>query len=825
MICRALLRALLVLAFAAPAQLAAAQGPASPPSVAAPAPPAALPSLIEEQQGRIDALAKRADGLEADIGADIGNDEKLVDIRLQLEQVGSEIIESGAAFRPRLAQINDRLALIGNPPGEGQPPEPEAVTAERRALVAEKGRMNVLLGTAEQLSVRVDGLTDRIANLRRDLFASLLTRRTPIDMTLIADVERNFAAEARGLGRTVSAWLNFVLRFKLPSVLGACFCALLAAAILLIGGRRMFGRLLERDPALPNPAPLDRLSAAFWSTALPSLAVTVFLGVTWGLFDSFAVLRGDIGAMLRSLFQVVGVVYFLHRLGKMVLAPALPNWRLIPVESHAAQLLVALISVTAVFNGLDVFLASVFRLRGSALSLTVAESFVSTIVTGVLIVMIGLVKPFAQADGAPKRWPAAARFLFFGLGALAILSALAGYIGFARFVARQIVVTGAILGLMYIGLLLARAVAEEGALGRNRFGRQLQRRLRLDETGLDQMALLFSFCINALVLLVGVPLILLQWGFQPGDLQAWAYRIGTGFAVGSFQFSPAALLAGLLVFVFGYFLTRWFQRWLDRSVLERGRVDSGVRNSIRMVIGYAGFALTGLFAISTAGIDLSSLALVAGALSLGIGFGLQNIVSNFVSGLILLVERPFKVGDWIVAGPVTGTVKKISVRATEIETFQRQTVILPNSELINSAVGNWTHRNKLGRVDIRLNVAFGTDMRHVDALLLGIARAHPLVLKNPEPQVLFLNFGAAAFEMEVRVFIADILNQNAVQNDIRFAIFDAFRREDIQMVSAPRAAVEAALPEEAAAPPAEAGPERKSDAVSQRFPRKGAARD
>ena len=174
--------------------------------------------------------------------------------------------------------------------------------------------------------------------------------------------------------------------------------------------------------------------------------------------------------------------------------------------------------------------------------------------------------------------------------------------------------------------------------------------------------------------------------------------------------------------------------------MARGRVDTGVRNSIRTVVGYAGLALAGLIAISSAGIDLSSFALVAGGLSLGIGFGLQNVVSNFVSGLILLAERPFKAGDWIVAGDVSGTVKKISVRATEIETFQRQSVILPNSQLINSAVGNWTHRNRLGRVDIKVGVAYGSDVKRAHAVLLDIAKSHPLVLKNPEPFVLFCQF-------------------------------------------------------------------------------------
>ena len=208
---------------------------------------------------------------------------------------------------------------------------------------------------------------------------------------------------------------------------------------------------------------------------------------------------------------------------------------------------------------------------------------------------------------------------------------------------------------MYIGFLSARAVSRGRRLRRHTaVGRRLEHSFKLDQTTLDQLALVVGIAINLLITVIGLPLILFMWGFQPGDIQAWIYKLATEIRIGSVHFSLTGILTGILVFVLGYFVSRWFQGWLDGSVLARGRVDAGVRNSIRTAVGYAGILLAALLGVSAAGIDLSNLALVAGGLSLGIGFGLQNIVSNFVSGLILLAERPFKVGDWVVAGDHLG---------------------------------------------------------------------------------------------------------------------------------------------------------------------------
>ncbi|MDG4906500.1 mechanosensitive ion channel family protein [Mesorhizobium sp. WSM4898] len=746
--------------------------------------------LIADQTKAIQDLTAKTDGLEKKLSAPDQDDAGLVDIRLQLEDISRAALNSALAFRSRLNDINARIAVLGPPPAQGQPPEPAIVANERAALTAEKAEINAVVASAQNLSIRISGLVDRIATLRSQLFRSVLTKRYELSDALSPQAFSDAHDQFTGLYKAVASWLTFALKFKFQAMLAATLMALALAAVLLIGGRRLFGRIFEADASVEEPSYLSRLSVAFWSTLLPTVALGAFLASTVFFFNYYNVLRGDIGEFLNALLSVVAVAFCVNRLTNAALEPRLPNWRLIPVATGPARWLVRLATAMAVVLGFNYFLSVVNEKMGSPLSLTIARSFVATVIVGVILILMGVLKPFRAKDGSWRPWPAWLRFIAIGLGVSTIAAALLGYIGLALFVSIQVVVTGTTLITAYIGFLSARAIGEEGGFADTSVGRWLSANSSYEDTALDQLGLVVSIAINLMIVLVFLPLILLMWGFQPGDIETWAFKLATGVTIGSVTISVLGILTGIVVFAIGYFLTRWFQGWLDGSVMARGKVDTGVRNSIRLAVGYAGVALAALVGISAAGIDLSNLALVAGALSLGIGFGLQNVVSNFVSGLILLAERPFKVGDWIVAGDISGTVRKISVRATEIETFQRQSVILPNSNLINNAVGNWTHRNKLGRVDIKVGVAYGSDVKRVHAILLGIARAHPMVLKNPEPFVLFANFGPAALEFEIRVFVADVLNGSIVQNDIRFAIFDIFEDEHIEIPSAPRAVVE-----------------------------------
>lgn len=740
-------------------------------------------SAIEQASSDLDRAGAQLNAIRERVERYKEDDARLVELKVEAEALNRSILSISVATRPRLEAIKARQAELGDPPGEGEAPESTIVVEERRKLAAERNAINALTGEAENLSIEATQLSNRITEIRRRLFTDALLRRTEINTKLFTDASIAMARETETLGRAVSSWLQFVWKFKRLSLLGAVALSLVAALVLLSGGYRLFAPFITRAVREDKPHYITRLSVAFWSTILPSIAAGAFAGACYFFLDAFHVLRLDI-APLVSIALAVGVaVYFVSKLANAVLSPANGHWRLVRVSDRGASLLWLSIFSMAIVNGADYFLGSVSEVLGSPVVLTVVKSFFASIIIGLLLIASAFIRPVVGEDERPdapgRAWPRAIALTLILTGVGLIAAALLGYVGMARFVATQIVITGAILVTMYIGLLSGRAVSAQNAFAETAVGKRLAARFGLGEVALDQAGLLAGLSIYVLVLICFVPLILLQWGFQVADIESWAYRIFTEIRVGSITISLVGIFAGILLFAAGFVVTRWFQKWVDGNVLARSQVDAGVRNSVRTAVGYAGVALAGLIGISAAGIDLSSLALVAGALSLGIGFGLQNIVSNFVSGLILLAERPFKVGDWVVAGTTEGFVRRISVRATEIETFQRQTVIVPNSVLINGQVGNWTHRNKLGRIEMPISVHGGNDPRRVQEIMLEVVRAQTGLLRNPEPSVVFQAFSPATLDFEIRAFLADILNATAVKSELRAAVLERLREENI----------------------------------------------
>jgi potassium-dependent mechanosensitive channel len=667
-------------------------------------------------------------------------DFRLAEFKVQADDLATHVDETMVKTRQRLEQIQTRVTQLGEPPQEGQPPEALVVTEERKRLMTERNELNAVSAEAGQV-----------------------------------------VAAARSL----SAKISFAWKFKKLQLLSAIFLSICAALLFLAGGYRLFGRMINRDLSAENPPYITRLSFAFWSLIVQTASLTAFLIATFFFLVSFNVLRSDVAPMIASFFGFVWLVFFVARLCGLLFAPEHPNWRLAHVSNRGGRWLYWLVLGMAVINGLDYVLSAIGEALNSPVVLTIVKSLVASVLVGLILIGMSFLRPeladSKDPEEAGRPWPRGVPLLMRAMGLGLIFAVLTGYVGLARFASTQIVLTGAMIVTMYIGLLSGKAVGKQGSFANTVVGRHFAERFKLGEVALDQIGLAAGLGIYAVALLFGVPLILLTWGFQIQDIQSAAYRLFTQISIGSINISLIGILGGVLLFLLGYLGTHWAQRWIDRNVMARSQVDAGVRNSVKTGIGYLGIGLAAVIGISAAGIDLSSLALVASALSVGIGFGLQNIVSNFVSGLILLVERPFKVGDHVVTGTTEGIVKRISVRATEIETFRKQSIIVPNSDLINAAVGNWTHRNRIQRSEVPVSVGYDSDPKRVIALLLELAHAVPEVLRNPEPHVEFLRFGASSLDFELRFHLADMNDGLTVRNNLRAEILKRFREEGIEM--------------------------------------------
>lgn len=275
------------------------------------------------------------------------------------------------------------------------------------------------------------------------------------------------------------------------------------------------------------------------------------------------------------------------------------------------------------------------------------------------------------------------------------------------------------------------------------------------------------------------------WGVPDASLLVLRGWVTEGFDVGTVKIVPVKVIVALLLFALMLSVIGWIKRRMSKSWLNRSRMDMASKESMISLTGYFGVAMAFLLALSIAGVELANLALIAGALSVGIGFGLQNIVNNFISGVILLFERPIKTGDWIMVGGTEGFVKKISIRSTQIQTFDRSDVIVPNSELIASQVTNWMFRDKIGRVVVPVGVAYGTDTELVKQILLDIAYGLDMVISKspiiPKPLVLFRSFGDSSLDFELRCFIKNIDSRLSVTSEINFAIDKAFREAAIEI--------------------------------------------
>jgi small-conductance mechanosensitive channel len=336
-----------------------------------------------------------------------------------------------------------------------------------------------------------------------------------------------------------------------------------------------------------------------------------------------------------------------------------------------------------------------------------------------------------------------------------------------------------ILALLLLSIVFADEFIGGTLRGQTRIATTLQANTGLRRRSLEQIGVLATGAARVVLIVVALLLALAPWGIESTDLMSSVRAAFFGFKVGEVTISLSAIVIALLVFALGFAITRVVQRWLDTTFLPATELDAGIRNSIRTGFGYVGIIAAGAIAFSYLGLSLDRIAIVAGALSVGIGFGLQSIVNNFVSGLILLWERPIRVGDLVVVGDGEGYVRRINVRATEIETFDRSTVVVPNSNLISGVVRNRVRTDRTGRVLVTVPVPRASDPDQVAEIMRNAALAHREVMSEPAPRVLFKKIAEAVIEFDLVCFVDEIDTAARVSSDLYFAISRGLRQAGI----------------------------------------------
>ncbi len=728
----------------------------------------------------LEAWARRLDEITQLLNAAYVSYGLLNDARSRLEITRNEIDDFMRRLTPKIAEARAQVDNLGPVPESG---DPEPVALQRGELQRIFGTLTAIGNVADSARLRSTQLTNRIQDIRRAKFTERVFERVPETYSLSAwqSVAGQFNFAVEKARQTISGWWEHMDR-RADAVQLLILGALIAAAAFIVSARgvRHFRRWKEPD----EPPYWRRATSAAWVTLLRLLPYAVSSTFLFYSFRYQELMPQNVELLAYSAMRSLLIVTAVCALVATTLAPKRPHWRLLPMDDRAAIRIRWLVVALGAAYSLTLFLDTVRDVANAPFTLTIAQSLVSSILIAAIVIAILLTPrnaPKVRDDTPEFKWLRKVYWPLWGVALIILLTALAGYIGLARFIASQLIVTGTIVSIFYLVVAWVDAVAESMSDEGTLLGGWLKAQAGLDQRRREQISLPVTLLLKLCAVLIAMPLILLQWGFDWKDISDWGSSLLFGFQIGQMRISLAAIFAALAVFATGYVLARVFQGWLDRRVLETAGISGGARHSIRTAVGYMGVVAAALIAISYAGLDLSNVALVAGALSVGIGLGLQGVVNNFVSGLILLAERPIKVGDWVVVGDEQGIIKKISVRATEIETFDRANVLIPNSYFISEKVKNWTLHNYSGRISIVVGVHYDSDPRQVKEILLRVARANSRVMPTPEPFVYFGEFGSDALEFTLYAYAYDITKSLTLRSDLRIEIVEAFRAAGIEI--------------------------------------------
>jgi potassium-dependent mechanosensitive channel len=779
---------------------------ASPAATQTTSPDAAQPAEVASDpesaklQAQLDGIKRELDQIEQSLNDPKLDDASLLHLRDRLDPASQQVNTLIAALAPRVDELNKRVAQLAPKPDSKDAaaavPEAPDVARMRESVTKARDAAVGFLNTANALQVQAGQLATRIADKRRANFAQKILERSPsiVSPALLWDVLAAIPTTATSLWETATSWVRSVPGRMTQQKSLALLLAILFAFVVAVPGRRFALRFVReaesRREASPLGVGLEAAGVAIAGVALPMIAASTLTEAV-----------ESIGLFPPRLMPLVSAVLFCpawilagRALVHSTLSPGVERLRLVPAAEESAFAVLRLVTATLAVMGGAAILEAAAQSVAAPIAISVAIKGLAQLILCAMLVAV--LRRASQADAQAQaaglgpyvdpggRIGGLARILGWVAAATLGLSPLLGFVALGWFAARQFLWAGALFTMATIALAVVDALAGQLRRHDTPMARFAHLQMGLPQRALEQVGALVGGALKAVILVTAVIVLLAPWGVESGSLVDALQGVLFGFTFAGVTVSLSSIMVAAALFAGGVFVTRLLQKWLETDFLPTTGVDAGLRNSIRTAVGYLGSFAAAAIALSALGLSVDRIAIVAGALSVGIGFGLQSIVNNFVSGLILLWERPIRVGDWVVVGDEQGIVRRINVRATEIETFDRTAIIVPNSTFISGIVKNKVLSDPSGRVALCVAIAISEDPVRARDILLSCLSANRDVLKEPPPSVLLKNFGASGIEFDLFGFVADVTAVAKVSSELRFEILKRLREEDIAHPSA-----------------------------------------
>lgn len=783
-----------LLQFAAIATASAFPAAASAPvasGVGAAAPAISLPDAIaqlKQMQAELDRIKQQT--------STASNSKELDALDDSAQELSTDVAKLQSDLTPQRAQVQAQLDVLGPAPAEGAAPEAPAVAKQRAALDARKTQIDAALKQAADQKTSLTNLTEQFAKLHRSLLKNQLAFRSgsifsaqfwlplfhlsPDDRQRLEDFDDELFDMLR------SSWV--------PGQRAITTVLLIVAFAAWLGGRRLIERGLAWIALNRLPPTRLRRSALALSTALSTfLATAIAIQILYLAVARHYELTPSLTDLWDQFAKLAATCALIAGLGRALLCTKHPSWRLPALADPVALAMKPFPSILAALLLVSGTLESINRIVDTSLSVTLfgrgIVSLVVALTVGASLLRANRARSALAAAGeAPEQRSTLAGLIHAGVTLAIVASLIAlliGYITVARFITYELVWFEIVLCATYILIQLTRDASESLFSSSLSTGQQIKHLFALEDRHLDQARTVLSgFGTSLLMLIAAIALVTGGFGTTPGDLLDSAVAMIGSQRLQSLNIMPDRILNAVIGFAIGFYLLRSLRRWLDGEFMPALGMDTGMRVSLITLFTNVGYVLLVLMTLGLLGVRWNNLAWIVSALSVGIGFGLQEIVKNFVSGLILLTERPVKVGDMVSIAGVEGDIRRINVRATEIQLSDRSTVIVPNSQLISQNVRNVTMGNSTqGVATLVLTFPLNTDPEQVRDLLLDAYREHQAILDKPAPSVTFSQLAPDGITLSVTGYVSSPRIASSTKSDLLFEILKQLRAAGITLSS------------------------------------------